>query len=137
MRTHVEFRSGKFPSYGGAVEGVNHETIWGKRLAEYLARHLAERGFPVEEPFAEDWGWLVGIRNEAFPLWLGCANYGDPAEEGFLVFIEPSKPTVRRWFKQIDTRETVGRVADALDAILSADPEIRDLRWWAADEVRS
>ena len=33
-------------------------------------------------------------------------------------------------------RETVARVADALDAILPSDPEIHDLRWWTADEVR-
>ena len=82
MRTHVDFRSEKFPRYPGEVEGVNHETIWGKRLAEYLAARLKERGFPVEEPFAEDWGWMVPIRNAAFPLWIGCANYGEERDHG-------------------------------------------------------
>jgi hypothetical protein len=129
MRTHVDFKSEKFPRYPGEVEGVNHETIWGKRLADYLAARLKERGFPVEEPFAEDWGWMVPIRNAAFPLWIGCANYGEERDHGFACFIEPSEPEVRRWFKKIDTRPAVTRLSDALDAILSNDPDIREVLW--------
>lgn len=135
MRTHLDFKSDRFPSYGTEVEGVNHQTIWGKRLAEFLAEALKKRGFPVTEPFPEDWGWMVPIENEAFPLFVGCANYGDEDEDSFACFIEPCRPEVRRWFKKIDTRETVGRVADALEAILKSDPSVRELRWWSEEEV--
>jgi hypothetical protein len=34
IRTHVEFRSNKFPPYEGEEEQIN-PGLWGKRLAEY------------------------------------------------------------------------------------------------------
>ena len=42
---------------------------------------------------------------------------------------EPSKPVIRRFFKKIDTTESVSHLAEALDRILSSDPDIRELRW--------
>jgi hypothetical protein len=36
MKTQVEFRSSKFPPYGGEQEQIN-PGLWGKRLAEYSA----------------------------------------------------------------------------------------------------
>ncbi len=41
MKTHVEFRSAKFPAYDGEEDEVNPGR-WGKRLAEYLAMKLRE-----------------------------------------------------------------------------------------------
>ena len=38
---------------------------------------------------------MVEIENQAFPLWVGCANY-DGTENEFQCFIEPSKPFVRK-----------------------------------------
>jgi hypothetical protein len=56
-------------------------------------------------------------------------------EDGFLVLIDPSKPTVRKgWFKKVDTTTEVARVAEAIDVILTSDPDIRDVRWWTDDE---
>lgn len=133
MRTHVEFRSAKFPPYPGEEEGINPD-LWGKRLAEYLRDELAARGIETGEIFAEDWGWVVPLRHEAFPMWIGCGHYQE-YDDGYLVIIEPSKPTVRKaFFKKIDTTADVARVADALNAILNADPEIRAVRWWDESE---
>ncbi|MGH9783102.1 MAG: hypothetical protein ACRD88_02860, partial [Terriglobia bacterium] len=56
------------------------------------------------------------------------------AENGYLVFIEPSRPVVRRWFKKINASTQISKVADALDRILMADPEIQAVRWWTEDE---
>ncbi len=42
MKTQVEFRSNKFPSYEGEEEQIN-PGLWGKRLAEYLVQKLSER----------------------------------------------------------------------------------------------
>jgi hypothetical protein len=55
MRTHVEFRSAKFPAYPREEEQVN-PGLWGKRLAEYLHRKLKEEGIEAEEIYSEDWG---------------------------------------------------------------------------------
>jgi hypothetical protein len=126
MRTQVEFRAPKFPAYPGEEERINPD-MWGKRLAEYLRDELRERGIETREPIAEDWGWLVPIRNVALPMALGC---GHCHNDLYLVFIEPSKSMVRRWlFKKVDTRADVTRVADAIDAVLTSDPDIRDVCW--------
>jgi hypothetical protein len=133
MKTHVEFRSAKFPSYPGEEEEVN-PGLWGKRLAEYLYQKLREQGIETKEIFAEDWGWTVPIRHEAFSMWVGCSHYQE-YPDGYLVFVEPSKPTIRKGlFKKIDTTSDVEKVAGAIDRILKSDSDIRDVRWWSEDE---
>jgi len=134
MRTHVEFRSAKFPAYPREEEQVN-PGLWGKRLAEYLHRKLKEEGIEAEEIYSEDWGWVVPIHHEPFFLWVGCGHYQE-YPDGYLVFIDPSKPTIRKGlFKKIDTTGDVERVAVVLDRILRSDPEIDHVSWWAEDEI--
>jgi len=128
MKTHVEFRSAKFPPYDGEEEKIN-PGLWGQRLAEYLAAKLKEHGIETEAMNPEDWGWYIPIRNEGFRLALCCGHQNGDADE-FLCFIDPWKPTIRKWFKKIDTTVQVGRVAEALEKILASDPDIRDVKWW-------
>jgi len=130
MRTHVEFRSSAFPPYEGEEEQINPGR-YGRRLAEFLQEELSQQGIPTEEIYSEDWGWAVPIVNEAFTLWVGCGNY-DEYPDGFLCFIEPSKPSVRRGlFKKIDTTATVENLAAAIEKALLARPDVRELRWWS------
>jgi len=129
VRTHVEFRSDAFPAQPGEDEQINPGR-WGKVLAEYLRSALTQRGLPGGEPFAEDWGWCIPLENEKFPLWVGCGNYED-YPDGFLCFIEPSKPVVRKLFSKIDTTRRVEQVASALESALLAHGGVRELRWWS------
>ena len=132
MRSHLEFRSNKFPPYEGEEEQIN-PGLWGKRLAEYLQPKLREHGIEAGEFYSEDWGWAIPIEHEAFPMWIGCGHQYEP-DDAFLVFIEPSKPQIRKGlFKKIDTRADVERVAAALDMILRADPDIREIHWTQPD----
>ena len=134
MRTHAEFASPDFPAMAGEEEEINPGRF-GKRLAQFLAGELPAHGFKVSGMNAEDWGWRVDLENEAFPLWIGCGNY-EEFENGFLCFIEPSKPAIRRWFSKVDTGPTVEKVASALEAVLTRRPSVSRFRWWRADEVR-
>jgi hypothetical protein len=93
MKTHVEFRSSAFPAYEGEEAKIN-PGLWGKRLAEFLQKKLEEEKISTEEIYFEDWGVALPIKNEDFPLWIGCGHYQE-YEDGFLCFIEPSKPTIR------------------------------------------
>jgi hypothetical protein len=133
MRTHIEFRSSKFPAREGEDQLINPGRF-GRSLAEYLKTRLLDQGIETGELVAEDWGWVVPVKNEAFPLWVGCVNY-EKYPDGFLCFIEPKKPTVHRLFRSIDTTADAERVADALDQILRADTAVREVRWWTAAEV--
>jgi hypothetical protein len=134
MKTHVEFRSDDFPPCDGEEDEVNPGR-YGKRLAEFLVRGLKQQGLEPLEPIAEDWGWVIPIKNDGFKLWIGCGNYQE-YPDAFLCFIEPHLPTVRRFFVlwKIDTSPQVTALQQALDRILSAHPGIRDKRWWTNEE---
>jgi len=99
------------------------------------APHLQQfdEGAETEEPIAEDWGWIVPVANDQFRLWIGCANYQEYAD-GFLCFIEPHTPFVRKLLKKIDTQEGVGSLRRAMDKILTETADIRGKRWWTYDE---
>jgi len=127
MKTQVEFRSDKFPPYDGEQKEIN-PGLWGKRLAEYLQNNLAHYGVKVTGIGSEDWGWMVELENEEFPLWIGCGHQQGDNDE-FLCFIEPGKPFIRKWFKKIDTTLQVGRVLEALRNVLESDPDIRNINW--------
>jgi hypothetical protein len=132
MLTQVEFRSDAFPPYENEEQEVNPGR-YGKRLAEFLSRGLIEHGFEPLAPIGEDWGWLVRVKNDRFPLWIGCGNY-DEYPDGFLAFIEPHRPIIRRFLRRINTRESVEALQKAVDKILSNHPNIRDKRWWTYEE---
>ena len=127
MKTQVEFRSSKFPPYEGEEEQIN-PGLWGKRLAEYLAQKLAERGIESEEMVAEDWGWYVPVRNEGFRLALCCGHQKGDDDE-FLCFTEPSTPVVKKLFKKIDVTPQLTPLTAALQEILASDSVIRDIVW--------
>ena len=127
MKTHVEFRSDKFPPYDSEEDQIN-PGVWGKRLAEYLQENLPHQGLKVTSIGMEDWGWMIELENEGFPLWIGCGHQNGDDDE-FLCFIEPSKPFIRKWLRKIDTRAQVARVAEALKEVLEANPDIRDVTW--------
>lgn len=127
MKTHVEFRSTKFPPYEGEEEEIN-PGLWGKRLTEYLAQKLAERGIETEEMAVEDWGCYLPIRNEGFRLAL-CCGHQNGDDDQFQVFTEPSTPKVKKSFRTIDATPELTRLLEALRLTLESDPDIREIVW--------
>ena len=133
MRTHVEFKSEAFPAYPGEEDEVNPD-LWGKRLAEFVTLELQKRDIQSNEIYSEDWGWAIPLQNDKFKMWIGCGRYQE-YPDGYLVFIEPSKPTITKFlFKKIDTTSDVSHISDAIDEILRSHSEIRDIRWWSENE---
>jgi hypothetical protein len=132
MLTHVEFVSTAFPPYDGESEQINPGRF-GRRLGEYLASQLNERGIAVGAPVAEDWGWLLPIENEEFELWIGVGNY-EEYSDGFLCFIEPHTEYVRKLWRKVRTRERVEAVQKQIDQALRAHPDVRDVKWWTYED---
>ncbi len=132
MKTRVEFKSNKFPSHNDDTEGLNYSVgIYGKRLAEYLQEKLPIYGVKTNDAFAEDWGWCIEIAHKGnYFLSVGCGSFNEESSDGgFLCFITPNKPYIRKWFKKIDVRDDIKKVFSALSLILSKDPEIYDVLW--------
>ena len=127
MKTQVEFRSAKFPAYEGEEEQIN-PGLWGKRLAEYLVEKLAQKSIGTEGIIAEDWGYYIPVKNEGFRLGVCCGHQNGDDDE-FLCFTDPSAPVIRKLFRKIDATPQLTRLRDALEQILSSDPEIREVRW--------
>ena len=127
MHTQVEFRSSKFPPYEGEEAEIN-PGLWGKRLTEYLAQKLAERGIETEESSVEDWGCYLPVKTEGFRMAL-CCGHQDGDEDQFLVVTEPSTPTVKKVFRTIDATAQLTRLLDVVREILAADPAIREVVW--------
>ncbi len=132
MLTHLEFRSDLFPPYEGE-EALINPGMYGKRLAEFLKAGLQREGFELRDIFTEDWGWVVPITNPEFALWIGCANL-DEEPDGFLCFIEPHQPFVRKFLRKIEARSRVESLQRAIDRIVSAEPRIREKRWWTYND---
>lgn len=135
MQTYVEFRSDRFPPCEGEEQQMN-PGLWGKRLADFIRDNPRAEGFETGEPVPEDWGWVVPIVNEAFRLWIGCGRYQE-YPDGFLCFIEPHTPFVRRFLKKIDTRERIASLQRAMDNILTNADGIRAKRWWTHEEFNN
>ncbi|WP_315745059.1 MULTISPECIES: hypothetical protein [unclassified Bradyrhizobium] len=135
MRTHLEFVSTAFPPEPGEDKLVN-PGLYGKRFAEFLCEQLPHHGFAVVNMKPEDWGWRIDLANSEFPLWLGCGHYQE-FENGFLCFIKPSRPFVRRLLKKTSTTDTVDRLARALTEILEQSGKAQHMRWWTEDESDS
>ncbi len=127
MRTHAEFRSSKFPPYEDEEEQLN-PGVWGRRLAEYLVDNLTSHGMRVEQIIAEDWGWYIPLEIDGVRLAVCCGHQDGGAEE-FVVFTDPSGPTVRRGFRRVDVTQQLTALTDALAAILATDPDIHDVAW--------
>ncbi len=133
LPTYVEFRSDLFPAYPGEEEETNPGRH-GKRLAEFLVAGLRKAGIACKEPGPEDWGWYIDVENDGFRLWIAVGVYDEYPEDGFLCYIEPHEPVLKKLFKKIDTRGPVGALQQAMDKVLTAERGIRDLRWATHDE---
>ena len=127
MRTHLEFKSARL---AGGANSIN-PNIYGGKLAEFLDRRFRALGYSGGV-IEEDWGWMIALTSGPFKLWLGCASYDNDGE--WLVFIEPSKPFVRRLFSKTDTRPAVEKVATELETIVREAGDAAELRWWSDEE---
>lgn len=146
MSASVEFRSAAFPKYPNEDAELVNANLWGKRLAEFIRDHLPKHGIATQDILCEDWGWLVQVKNDGFPLWIGCGVMDGPDsddEDGvssphgsagdgiteFRVFVEAEPGLVQRWLKQVDTKPAIQRVLDGLRRMISSSPDIHDVKW--------
>jgi hypothetical protein len=73
-------RSSAFPIEPGEDANTN-PGVFGLSLANYLAAQMRLRGWSVESPRSEDFGYCIMLARKPFRLWIGCGNTGDRTDE--------------------------------------------------------
>ena len=116
MKTHFEFESDAYGPMPGEDDELVNPGMYGKALSLHLGKQLKTRGYAIRMLICEDWGWYTEFEHPGFRLAMGCGTMDyEEDDEGnwirgeFVCFAIPSTPTVRKWFKKIETRETVCR----------------------------
>ena len=140
MESVFFFSSTKFAPSAEELDEEHEDYInpghFAKELADFMAEGLLGQGYQVGFRCAEDWGqWLELAHDGGYTLAVGCANMSE-FENGSAdhrVFIEPSKPLVRKLLRKIDVRDDVEKLAAVIKAILTAESEISDLKVGASD----
>ena len=127
MRTEVNFESEIFPPTLNEEDETN-PGIWGKNLAVYLVKKLKSYNIQIEDYYPEDWGWEIALRNDHFPIYIGCTNE-EESEKSFRCIFTPNKQFIRKWFKKIDTTNDMKKITDIIDSILHEDVLITKIRW--------
>lgn len=146
----VEFVSAAFPKYADEDAELVNSACWGKRLAEYVAETLPRLGVPTEGLLCEDWGWLVSVSNEQFPLWIGCGVMGEPSEfeedapgetalrtsvedesglTEFSMFVVAEPGILKKLFRKIDTSPAVNRVVQGLKEMIAESDRFQNVEW--------
>jgi hypothetical protein len=91
-------------------------------------RNYPKRGSRRRRSFAEDRGWYIPVENEGFRLAV-CCGHQDGDDDEFVCFTDPSTPVVKKLFKKIDATAQLTRLTEAMQQILSSDPEIKEVVW--------
>jgi hypothetical protein len=138
------FRSDKFPIDPHEDEETN-PLCYGKSLAQWLRSEFEKLGYVAPEVFADSWGWTVTLQHAPFYLSIGCGNERDYEQHDgnaphtpdattilWHCYVRAESPiwTAFFWRKLVGMAESdsaVARVECELDAILRAEPQIRDL----------
>ncbi|MGC1496567.1 MAG: hypothetical protein WA790_12230 [Sulfitobacter sp.] len=135
MKTLFLFTSATFSATPGELDEWHDDFInpglYALELARFLERELAQRGYPFKTQCQEDWGhWMELEHDGKFTLGLGCSNTQEEfdGQTEHRIFITPDKPIIRRFFKKINVRNDVEKLAATLRELLKNSSAISNLR---------
>jgi hypothetical protein len=123
---HLIFHSDAFPPVPGEDEETN-PGIFGKALVEWLAQALAARGYAVDRTLPEDFGRLIQINEPDCSLYVAASSTDDTATEWRVFSFAEVGLLARLKGKGAERAAKVQALFEALQAILAADPRVRDL----------
>jgi hypothetical protein len=123
---HLIFKSDGFAPVLGEDEETN-PGIFGKALVEWLAEALAARGYAIDRTLPEDFGRLVQLKEPSFSLYVAASSTDETATEWRVLCFAEAELLARLKGKGAERAAKVRGLFEALQAILSADPRVRDL----------
>lgn len=135
METHFLITSAEFSPTPGELDQEHDDFInpglYALELANFLERKLTQRGYPTRFRCQEDWGhWMELEHQGKFTLAVCCANTGADVDgqAEHRIFLNPDKPVIRKFFKKIDVRSDLEKLAATLRELLESDSAIKTVR---------
>jgi len=120
----LTFTSSAFPIAPGEDSETN-PGIYGKALAEWLAKKLGTRGLACGEAFAEDFGWCVGVTSGDKGVHIVCAS--GETNDTWQVFCFTERGFFEKLRGRPDATEALEHVFNAVKDCLSSAPEVNDV----------
>ena len=120
----LTFTSSAFPIAPGEDSETN-PGIYGKALAEWLAKKLGARGLACGEAFAEDFGWCVGVTSGDKGVHVVCAS--GETNDTWQVFCFTERSFFEKLRGKPDATEALEHVFDAVKDCLSSATEVKDV----------
>jgi len=124
---HLIFKSDAFPVVRGEDEETN-PGIFGKALVDWLAQALAAHGRAIDRTVPEDFGRLIQVNEPSCSLYVAVSSTDDTATEWRVFSFAEAGLLARLKGKGSERAAKVGDLFKDLEAILSADHRIQDLR---------
>ncbi|PWT92317.1 MAG: hypothetical protein C5B56_02425 [Proteobacteria bacterium] len=124
---HVTFTSGAFPVEPGEDQETN-PGIYGRTLATWVAQKLRDRGIPVVEVLAEDFGRIVIVRRKPYLLWIGCASI-DNSQREWQMFLALELGLFGRLLHRKEGQEELDRLRGHFRAIVAEIPGVSAIEW--------
>ena len=125
MNTEISIQSKLFPSYPNEEDDMNPGRF-GKKLGEYIQHVLEKEHIQVADLYPTDYSYEIRIDQFEFSIYVQAGNVDGETEE-FIVFVEPTKPFIRKWFKKIPTKERVQSIYNILLEDFQSNSEIKVL----------
>jgi hypothetical protein len=123
---------------GAKEDEETNPGIFGKNLAIFLAGKLTALGLVCEEPFAEDFGYLVAIKNDRGRFYIACASREtDDVSEGartpkiwnkWQIFVFAEIGFFRSFFNGADRGERLQTLFVAVKGVLLSSDLVQNLR---------
>ena len=135
MRDHVRFRSAAFIAAQGE-DRMTNPGRYGHDLASWVVARLRAADITVGEPIAEDWGWVVEVRQSDRSFSIACGNV-DGEDDQWLLWMEPEKTGfVRRLIGKPNDGPGGDARSDLLrriDQWLREEASVSDIEWFRSD----
>ena len=132
MRDHVRFRSDQFAPPDREPWQVAGERF-GYALATWVTACLGERGFAVDGPVPEEWGWVLHAKRDGQVVRVGCENVEGSVSHWIISLDVPEMGGgIRRllWRSAAAAPNATYGIAAAIHGALHANPHASEIEWF-------
>jgi hypothetical protein len=130
VRDHVRFRSEQFAPPDREPWQIAGERF-GYALATWLSACLGERGFDVDLPVPEDWGWELGVKQDGRVVRIGCENVEGSVSRWLIwLAVADNGGPIRRLLRRESAPNAAYGIAAAIHTALRANPHASEIEWF-------